>query len=309
MNELRQHLNDFIKYLSVKNYSVRSLETYTLELKYFFGWLENNNVETLAQINYELLLKYQNYLTQAVSNITKKHLSTRTQLGKLNAIIAFFRFLNKTDKLFYNPSAKIKLPKKPKTIPWELLTKRDIVKLLSSPDLNNPVAFRDRAILETLYSSGLRATELCKLNLIDIDYDNFCIRINSGKGGKTRVVPCCSRALEFIKNYILKKRPNTDEKFIFVSVNGKPLTKSEITDRIKIYAEKSGLKKNISAQCFRIASATHMLKNKADVRYVQQFLGHNDIDTTMKYLQLEKSELKQVHSLTHPHEIRININL
>ena len=309
MEEFQNYLQNFIDYLRVKNYSTRTLETYEQELKYFFGWLENNYIKTLPQINYELLLKYQNYLTQAVSNLTKKHFSTRTQLAKLNVIIVFFRFLNKTDKLVFNPTAKLKLPKKPKTIRWELLTKRDIIKLLNAPNLNDPIAFRDRAILETLYSSGLRATELCQINLIDIDYENFCIRINSGKGGKTRVVPCCSRALEFIKNYILKNRSNTDKNLVFVSITGKPLTKGEITDRIKVYAEKSGLKKNISAQCFRIASATHMLKNKADIRYVQQFLGHNDIDTTMKYLHLEKSELKQVHNLSHPHEIKINTNL
>ena len=306
MDEFKKHLQNFIDYLRVKNYSKRTIEDYSFELNLFFSWLNKKNIRFISEINKFVILDYQAYLSITQSELTKKNFSASTQMNKLIKIKLFFSFLVKADILLNNPARNIKIPSRPQIIKWNLLSLRNIKKILTSIDISNPLFYRDRAIIEILYTTGIRASELCNLKIEDIDYQNNYIRINSGKCNIDRFVPACPGSLEFIKNYIEKYRKNYMRKFsgdyIFLSNKGLKLSKEILGKIIKKHTAPVLTEKKISAHCFRVSAATHMLKNGADIRYIQQFLGHKKIDMTIRYLKLEKSELKRVHSASHPRE-------
>lgn len=310
MVELAQYVNDYLNYLSIKNYSQLTIKEYRYELNYFLRWLNEKKLLLVSQLTYEVLLEYQGYLNKCISSNTHKNLSSTTQGKKLTVIRELFKYIVKIDVLLFNPAQKLKLPKEQNTIYWSLLTLGNIRKILLNPNLALPIGYRDRTILEVLYSTGVRASELCNLKLNDIDYINNTILIK-GKGNKERIVPICDRALKFIKEYINRIRKSyitvKSKQYIFLTYQGNKLSKISLAKVIKFHAKKCGLKKKVSPICFRIACATHLLKNGADIRYVQQLLGHAKIDTTMRYLRLDKSELKKIHSRTHPREITASL--
>jgi len=312
MKNTSEDINNYLDYLGIKNYSSRSIEEYRYELNYFNSWLKEKNIISIDNISYQELLDYQAHLSHTKSKFTKKKLSSGTQIKKLIVIKEFFKYLIRTDIIFYNPAGKIKLPRDQESLRWSILSKSNIKKLLLAPDLKTVSGYRNRTILEILYTTGMRATELCNLKIEDIDYENNIIHIHAGKGNKDRSVPACDRALRYLKHYINKIRNHYANKksgsYIFISWYGNQIGRDTLKRLTKHYAEKCELKKAVTSQCFRIACATHMLKNGADIRYIQQLLGHSVIDTTMKYLKLEKSELKKIHNRTHPREARFREN-
>jgi len=303
MEKLLKILNEYIDYLNAQNYSKNTLHTIYYDIKIFICWLDKKNITEFNQVNYSVLFEYQEYLTSHKSRLSKKTFAVGTQKRKLIYLKSFFKYLVQSGVLMKNPAVNIILPCPPETFRWTLLTIREIKKLLLSFDLNDPLEYRNRTILELFYSSGVRASELCNLKLNDIDYKNNFIKIEQGKGANDRVDPVCSRVLELVRYYVenIRKLFNPVIENVFVTCTGKnklkPIYLEVMTAKA---AENCGLKKRITPQCLRIASATHMLKNGADIRYVQQFLGHKVIDSTMRYLKLDKTELKKVHTLTHP---------
>ncbi len=308
MDELKKHIQNYLDYLKAKNYAARTLENRFFEMNFFMNWLKKKNIYALSGIKSSVILNYQAYLSRARSELTKKNYMPSTQMKKLSDIKEFFKYLVITDVLLTNPARNIIMPKDQKIIKWELLSLYNIKKILLTIDLSNPLFYRDRAIIEILYTTGMRASELCNLKIADIDYQNNYIRINSGKGNIDRVTPVCVRALEFTRNYIENFRkeyvcPQSGE-YLFLSWRGKKMDKGALGQMIKLHTRKALIEKKITPHCFRVTSATHMLKNGADVRYIQQMLGHKKIDTTMQYLKLEKSELKRVHTAAHPREKR-----
>jgi len=306
MDELEKHLQNYIDYLKVKNYAKRTVEEYSIELNLFINWLKINNIYELPAVNSNVIQNYQAYLSRTQYKRARKNYSPSTQMKKLVRIKDFFKFLVKTNILPSNPARNIVLPNEQKIIKWELLSLYNLKKVLLSIDLSNPLFYRDRAIIEILYTTGMRASELCNLKISDLDYQKNYIRINSGKGNIDRFVPACSRALEFTRNYIEKYRNKylkiKSGDYIFLSFKGAKFSKETLGKTIKPHIAAASTEKHFSAHCFRVSSATHMLKNGADVRYIQQFLGHKRIDTTMHYLKLEKSELKRIHISSHPRE-------
>ena len=306
MDELEKHLQNYVDYLRTKKYSERTIAGYSIEIKLFFKWLKKKNIYKLSEIKSITIQDYQAYLSSAQSSQTKKNYPPSTQRRKLLDLKVFFKFLVKTDAAISEPSKNIVLPAKQKNFKWNLLSLYNIKKILLSIDLSKPLFYRDRTIIEILYTTGMRASEICNLKIGDIDYKSNYIKINSGKGNIDRFVPACSRALDFTLTYIEKYRnkfvKQNSYDFIFLSCTGEKLTKHTILAIIKKYTLSASLDKNFSPHCFRASAATHMLKNGADIRYIQQLLGHKTIDTTMDYLKLEKSELKRIHTASHPRE-------
>ena len=306
MTELYEHLENYLKSLAVQNYSVRTLKALKVDLSVFIRWLEEKNINDFSRITYRLLFKYQEHLSKVKSDFTKQNLSIGTQSRKLIYIRSFFKFLVKSGVLLNNPASKIELPRKPESIRWALLSVNDIKKLILINDINDPLGCRNRAIIEMFYSTAIRATELVNLKTDDIRFNENLIVINSGKGNKDRVLPVSNAALEWTKKYIENFRiPINAEnagKYAFLTNQGRKLRILALQIMVNGLAEKCGLKKKITPQCLRIASATHLLKNGADIRYVQEFLGHTTINSTMRYLHFDKSELKRAHTLSHPRE-------
>ena len=305
-SQLQNHLQNYLQFLSAKKFSPKTIKAIGIDLKYFIKWLVKKNITDISQINYQILFDYQEHLSICKSNLTGRSLAISTQARKLVYVRGLFNYLVKTDVILCDPAKKINLPRKPETIRWALLSTSDIRKIFLLFDLNTAIGCRNRAIMELLYTTGMRSGELCNLRLNDIEYENNIIRINAGKGNKDRAVPACGRALRFTEQYIKNIRQefviNKSKDYIFLSHRGWPLRNAQLTVLLHSCGKKANLKKLVTPQSFRIACATHMLKNGADVRYIQKLLGHTSIDTSIQYLRLEKSNLKKAHSESHPRE-------
>ena len=218
------------------------------------------------------------------------------------AIRIFFRFLANRYRWSENPAETLSLPRPEKHLP-ETLNVAQVEKLLESINGNDPLGLRDRAIFELLYSSGLRVSELCNARLENIDLDAGFIRV-TGKGNKTRLVPLGAPACGALKNYLQKERPNLVAKKtgaeIFLSIRGKKLTPPRIRQLITQYASRAGIEAHVYPHLMRHSFATHLLGGGADLRIIQELLGHADISTTQVYTHVEKSGLQAVIKKFHP---------
>jgi integrase/recombinase XerD len=278
------------------------METYIAGAKDFFTFLAERGIAKISQAGRDEVKEYQNFLFYLRRG--DKGLSPVTQSLRLCAVKCLFKFLVKENYLVYDPSADIELPKTRKRLPRDILSTREISRLLSAPDSHTPMGIRDRAILELFYSTGIRNTELRNLKMAEVDMRRGEIRITSGKGGKSRVVPIGEVAAYYLSLYLERSRPQlvkeSDEERLFVSVRGRRLFRKDLTSLVHKYAIKAGIKKNITCHTLRHTCATHMLKGRADLRYIQELLGHGDLSTTQIYTRVELSDLKRVHAQCHP---------
>jgi len=225
-----------------------------------------------------------------------------TVARKIAAVKTFFKFLFREEKLERDPAAEIAIPKLAKLLP-KPLSARETQKLFDNLPLELPGDFRDRAILELLYSSGLRVSELTSIKLNEINLQEKFIKV-FGKGSKERLVPLGSKAKMAVEDYIQKYRKviprKKNSEFLFISINGKPLTRQFIWQIIKKIIAKTALIKNISPHTLRHTFATHLIEKGADVRTVQEMLGHANIATTQVYTSVSREHLKRVYNTAHP---------
>jgi integrase/recombinase XerD len=220
----------------------------------------------------------------------------------------FFSYLIRFEYLRNDPSYDIEMIKEQSGLPHTCMSEEEIKKLLEKPLLDaSPLTLRDKAILEVLFSTAIRANELCSLEMGDIDYHGGLIRINTPKGGASfqRVVPIGEAAVKYLKIYLRDARPvlqRGDAKALFVSYSGRRLNNEGVLNVVKKYVFECGIKKHITTHSFRVTCATLMLKNGADIRYVQEQLGHRRITSTQKYTRLQPIDLKSIHRKCHPRE-------
>ena len=234
-----------------------------------------------------------------------KPLSSRTQVGYLMAVRRYFKYLAKQQFIPFNPAGEIDLPKVESRIPRDVLSISEAEQILIQPDITTATGLRDRAMLELFYSSGIRRSELINLSLYDLDFERGVIMIREGKGGKDRVVPVGSRALQWITKYLDEARPvlllnKPDPMILFLSIQGDRFNPDHLTDIARKYIKASGIDKKGSCHIFRHTMATLMLENGADLRYIQEMLGHANINTTQIYTRVSIPQLKKIHDLTHP---------
>ncbi|MDB4793508.1 tyrosine-type recombinase/integrase [Methylacidiphilales bacterium] len=296
----------FLDWLRVQGYSMTSLSSYRVCMNSFWRFLADKGITDVAEINVALVNDYQVALIDYISPVTGKQLRPNTHTSRLVALTAFCRFLVKTCHLTSDPTAHIEFKQHPQTIPI-LPSSDEIKKLLEVPDTRTLLGFRDRVMLEILWSSGPRITELVMLTLEDVDFEEELLTIRKGKGAKCRVVPIGKGALAWLRAYIERVRPwlyphRARKPFLFVSLLGGRLNNSGFSGRLRRYARRSGISKRITAHTFRHVIATEMLKAGADLRHIQELLGHDDLSTTQRYTHVIKEELKKVHDRTHPRE-------
>jgi integrase/recombinase XerD len=294
---MKSDIEEFLMYLATeRGLSERYQLTVQYSLEVFLGWLEKNTpVRSWQAVE-------QTQITDFL--IFRKRSGLQASSVRLDAVAIriFFRFLTSRRSWPTNPAATLVLPRPEKHLP-ETMRPEQVLKLLESIGPNDPLGLRDRAMMELLYSSGLRVSELCDARLENIDLDSGFIRV-TGKGNKTRLVPLGKPAAGAIRAYLDRERPELVTKKtgaeIFLSIRGKKLTTPRIRQLIKQYAARAGLEMNVYPHLMRHSFATHLLGGGADLRIIQELLGHADISTTQIYTHVENSGLKAVIKKFHP---------
>lgn len=272
----------------------------------FIRWCDERGLTRPQDITRPILQRYQRHLFH-YRKANGQPLAFTTQATLLHPLKAFFKWLARENHLLYNPAADLETPRPPRQLPKHLFSVAQIETILNQPDVSTPMGLRNRAILETLYSTGIRRSELIRLKLYDVDLERGSLMVRQGKGRKDRLVPLGERAGAWITKYLHEVRPllvlEPDHGTLFVTDYGEMFEKNRLGDMVHKYLRHAGFAHG-SCHVFRHAMATHMLENGADIRYIQAILGHSMLSTTEIYTQVSINQLKAVHTLTHPAKLQ-----
>jgi integrase/recombinase XerD len=300
---LYHQMHAFLTWMRERNYSERTAESREVYLRMFILWCDERGITRPQEVTRPIIERYQRYLF-LYRKKDGEPLSNRSQHTRLTPIRAWFRWLTKSNRLLYNPAADIDMPRMERRLPKHVLTTGEAEQVLNTPDLQTDAGVRDRAILETLYSTGMRRMELVGIKLFDVDLERGTLMIRLGKGKKDRMVPIGDRALAWIARYRDEVRPQwalaQDDGILFLTMQGEALSLNRLTQMVREYIEAAQIGKQGSCHLFRHTMATLMLENGADIRFIQAMLGHADISTTQIYTQVSIRQLKDIHTATHP---------
>jgi len=276
--------------------SRNTLNSYRSDLLKFGQWLRKKNLESLLETRQQDIEGYLAYLVLVAKA------RARTTSRALSSLKRFFRFELRQGKIANDPTLRIDSPKLPRGLP-KALTENDVESLLDAPEVENALGLRDKTMLETLYASGLRVSELVSLRIAQVSLDMGVVRV-VGKGSKERLVPLGEEALSWIRRYLEEARPKLLKGKIsdafFVTTRGQAMTRQGFWYLLRRYCAQAGLARTVSPHTLRHAFATHMLNHGADLRVVQLLLGHADISTTQIYTHVARERLKQLHARHHP---------
>jgi integrase/recombinase XerD len=303
-------LKGHLDYMKLRSYSVWTQDKYQRIVQVFLNWLlSEKSIERIQDVTKEVLREYENkiYSEKRIKDNQPESLGTKG--GKIGALKCFFKFLAKRHHILYNPAADLDYPVMRREALKDTLKEREIQKILECPKGDTPVQIRDRAILELFYSTGIRNAELRNIRVEDFDSQQRELKIKHAKGyfgERQRVLPVGRLATAWIEEYLKNSRPKLMTKestdFLFVSRFGRKLGGDTTWEVVKKYAMLAGIKKKVWPHLLRHSFATHLLRHGADIRHVQELLGHQSIDSTQIYTKIEISDLKKVHQKTHPRE-------
>ncbi|MFE1244517.1 tyrosine recombinase XerC [Fictibacillus sp. NPDC058756] len=298
MESERQLVVDFLNYLMIeKNSSPYTIEHYEKDINDFTSFLKQQAIEGFAAVSYVLVRHY-------LVTLHEKKYARNTVARKISSMRSFYRFLNREKIVELNPFAMASLPKKAKMLP-QFLYEKELEKLFNVSDISTPIGQRNQAILELLYGTGIRVSECCKLQLKDLDLFVEAALVK-GKGKKERYVPIGSFAKEALEKYIsdgrkllLEKTENKTDS-LFLNYKGEPLSPRSVRNILNKIIEESSLNIHISPHVLRHTFATHMLNEGADLRAVQELLGHSQLSSTQVYTHVTKDHLKKIYNNAHP---------
>jgi integrase/recombinase XerD len=297
----------FLAWLEVHGYSPNTIICRCDALRMLLRWCQERGISRPQDLSSELLQRYQRHLYHQPLPGRDRPMSLNTQHNRLQGLRSFFRWLTRQHLLPFNPASEIELPRLGQRLPRHVLSPAEVESILSQPDLRTAAGLRDRAILETFYSTGMRRRELALLDLEDVDLERGLVRIRYGKGDKQRLVPLGSRAASWLDKYLQEVRPrlvqDPQERAVFVSLLGPALSPDWLSRRVSRYVGAAGLGPIGSCHLFRHSMATSMLDNGAELRFIQQMLGHEQLTSTQIYTHVAVAKLKQVHAATHPAEL------
>jgi len=289
-NKEDSNLRSFLNYLLVdKGLSKNTVKAYEADISSFFRWLINKDLE------YKNL--QEEHINQYIAFLFQKKMKSSSVNRKISSIKSFYIFLVKRNFIKNSPLNDVVTPKQEKYLP-ESMSEDEVDKLLNSPNVANKIENRDKAMIEMLYATGMRISELVNLKMTDVDMKRCVVKV-FGKGSKERLVPFGETALDSLKAY-LSERVQSSSKEIFLSNRGKKMTRVAFWQRVKIYLVRENLKNSISPHTLRHAFATHLLNRGADLRSVQLLLGHSDLSTTQIYTHIAKQRLSDVLKKHHP---------
>ena len=289
-------LDQFLHYLTVeKGLSDNTIEAYHHDVGRFLGHLREKEIQDFSRVDRVNLRAF-------LAGLRRQGLSTRSIARNQAALRTFFRFLLLEGILESNPAEDLESPKTDRNLP-EILTVREVEELLEQPDLRTPLGIRDRAMLETLYATGIRVSELIQLSIHQVNLEGGYALIY-GKGSKERIVPLGSEAIQWITHYVQGVRTGflrgKESPSLFLGRSGKGMSRQRFWKSLKGYGQKAGIRKRMSPHLLRHSFASHLLERGADLRSVQMLLGHADISTTQIYTHVTGERLKKVHKKYHP---------
>jgi len=293
---METHFHDFLIMLQVeRNVSVHTIDAYKRDINQYLMYLDDLDLKNLSDVKSTHVRDY-------IRVLNDRRMAPTSISRIISSIRTYYRFLSSENILDENPVLLINNPKLPKKLP-DVLSEKEISLIINAIQESSQFYQRDKAIIEMLYSCGIRVTELCNLEMSNLFINEDLIRV-MGKGNKERLLPLGVRSKNYVDNYIKHSRNSHIKKsgssFVFVSRNGNQLTRAMINIILNKWTQISGLKKSVSPHKLRHSFATHLLEGGADLRFVQALLGHSDISTTQIYTHIDKHYLKEVYKIHHP---------
>ena len=296
---LEKHLED----LRVRNYSEYTVKNRRVHIGFFLDWANERGITEPVEVTRTVLESYQRH----VFHYRKKNgepLSFTGQHDRLVPLRVWFKWMARQHHILHNPASELELPRLGMRLPKAVLTAAEAEQIIEQTNIHDALGLRDRAILETLYSTGMRRLELVHLKLGDLDLERATVSIRQGKGHKDRIIPLGDRAAAWVRKYLDESRPQLatepDDKIVFLSNAGEPFSLDYLTEMVRGYVEAANLGKHGACHLFRHTMATLMLEGGADTRFIQAMLGHADLKTTQLYTHVAIRQLQDIHRATHP---------
>lgn len=285
----------FINFLERdKHLSVNTLQSYKRDVEQYLSYLQELNFSNISNTNKATVITY-------LLHLQKKGRATSTISRNLASLRSFYQYISRNKIIEYDPTHELESPKVEKKLP-QILSTEEVELLLEQPKCIDLKGYRDKAMLELLYATGIRVSELINLDISDLNVEMSFIRCN--KGSRERMIPIGTLAIKALKDYLVKSREllisSNDEKALFVNINGNRLTRQGFWKIIKQYKNQAKINKDITPHTLRHSFAAHLLENGADLRSIQEMLGHSDISSTQIYAQIAKNKIKEIYKKTHP---------
>jgi len=299
---LTRYMDLHFEWMLVTAYSADTVRARRIAIRRFIAWCNERGVTDPREITKPIIDRYQRHLFYYRKE-DGAPLTTGTQHGCLAPLKSFFKWLARENHILYNPASELDLPRQPKTLPRTILSVAEVEAILAEANHDNPQGLRDRAMLETLYSTGMRRMELPNLMLYDVDLTRHIVFVREGKGRRDRVIPIGARACAWIDKYLLESRAQLvagDCAALFVTDYGEGVQAEFVANKVKRYMAFAGIDKPGATHLLRHACATHMLENGADIRFIQAMLGHANLQTTEIYTHVSIDKLREIHAATHP---------
>jgi integrase/recombinase XerD len=300
-NPLHAFAQAFCEWTLVRGDSANTARTRQQSLIYFIRWADERGLTQPSEINRPVLQRYQRHL-YLWRQKNGQPLAWSTQRTRLAPVITFFKWLTRQGHILSNPATELDMPKPVRQLPKHLMSIAQVEHVINGARVHTPQGIRDRAMMEVLYSSGVRRGELIALQVADIDTERGTLMVRQGKGGKDRLIPLGERACAWVRRYQLEVRPDllgADTHAMFLTDYGQPFEKNRLSDLVKGYMLQGGIASG-NCHAFRHACATHMHEAGADIRHIQVILGHSQLSTTQIYTHVAIEHLKAVHAATHP---------
>ena len=299
---LESMMRDHLHALAVQNYSTHTVRNRQVHIGYFIQWCVERGLTEPVEVTRPVLERYQRHLF----HYRKKNgepLSFRSQHACLVPLRVWFRWMTRQNHILHNPASELELPRLGRALPKNIFSAQEVERIMQCCDLSDPIGLRDRAILEVLYSTGIRRLETILLKLYDLSLDRGLILVH-GKGKKDRYVPIGERAIAWLEKYVRESRPQLavepDDMTVFLTAQGEPFSRDHLSYAVKERVDAAKLGKTGSCHLFRHTMATLMHENGADIRFIQEILGHVKLETTQIYTHVSIRTLQQVHASTHP---------
>lgn len=293
----------FLEHQRVHNYAERTVVTTESALRLFVEWAHDRDLLQPKDITKPVLDLYQRWLFH-LRKESGRPLTFSSQRVRLQKLRGFFKWLTKANVILSNPASELEMPRVERRLPRAVLSETEVEKVLAQPDCGEVLGLRDRTMMEVLYSTGIRRHELSGLDVFDVDRERETVTVRMGKGKKDRTVPIGGRALGWIARYMDTARPllrtPPESNALFLSERGERIALAYLTSLMKQYVDKAKLGKTGACHIFRHTMATLMLEGGADIRHIQEILGHVETSTTAIYTRISIRHLKQVHDATHP---------
>ncbi len=299
---LMERYHEHYDILNLSAWAWRSQKTYLGQFKQFLLEVGIGDLRAVTGSHLQEFQKWLFYLPTRTGTARKVTTQNRT----METVRALFRFLKQEGYVVFDPTVGIQRAREPQPLPKNVLTPDEAQRIIETPDTTTLIGFRDRTILEVLYATGIRKMELINLNIEDVDVEQGLLRVNGGKGAKDRVVPLSGMACRFLENYVKGVRmrllkENVSSR-VFISLESTPMGRNTVGEMVVKYGKLSGIKKRVTCHLWRHTCATHLIQNRANLRHVQEMLGHRSLATTERYLHLTITDLKEAHRQFHPRE-------